>query len=300
MKDMDENQDVGASGFEDRIRTLFGDGGATRGVSTASVIRGARRRRMRNRATVAGSSLAVLGVAAAGAFAVHGHDDPRSAAGNAPTTSAATSPAAVGTATAPTPSTTTSGTTSGTAETCSASVTGTVPTLPRTTADGLDFETVSGTTAGIPWAVQIHAFPSWQSWLDWRDMQANPPAAPGTDPAKTGPPALFRGPDAMDFIQSAVSAHLFGFAGVSIGGGTGGSSKAYLDEGWTEAAVDHICLQFAHHAEFTPVYRIGGRGFAVFGYTKADEPQEAIGYNSTGEVVGTMSSKSGLLPPAGG
>lgn len=291
---MDENQDVGGPAFEDRIRTLFEEGTSWRGVSAASVMRGARRRRVRHRATAAGASFAVLGVAAAAvAFGGHAVGPSRTNGVEGAVTSASSTASITATSTtAPSASSTSA------AETCSASVRGTVPVLTPATADGLEFETVSGATAGIPWSVQIHAFPDWQSWLDWRKTQTDPPD-PASKSPRVGPPALFRSPGEAQFTESAVPAYFFGLAGRTIGGGVAGSPKVYLDMGWVAQAIDHVCLQFADHAEFEPVYVIQGRGFMVFGYTAADKPRELIGYNADGHVVGTMDAKAGLVPPKG-
>jgi hypothetical protein len=46
-------------------------------------------------------------------------------------------------------------------------------------------------------------------------------------------------------------------------------------------------LQFAHHAEFVPVYRIQGGGVAVAAWATADKPSALIGYDAAGQVVGT-------------
>lgn len=287
---MDKNPDSGDSAFEDRIRTLFENGSLWRGVSATSVIQGARHRRVRHRATAAGASFAVLGVAA-GAAAFGGH-----AVGSSRTTGVQ------GTVTVATSTTTStpapSATSTSAAETCSAPVSGTVPALTRSTADGLDFETVSGATAGIPWSVQIHAFADWQSWFDWRKTQTDPPD-PASESSRVGPPALFRSPGTAQFTESAVPAHFFGLAGRTIGRGDANSPKVYLTVGWVASGIDHLCLQFAHHAEFEPVYVVQGRGFMVFGYSAADEPQRLVGYNTTGEVVATMDGKAGLVPPKG-
>jgi hypothetical protein len=57
--------------------------------------------------------------------------------------------------------------------------------------------------------------------------------------------------------------------------------------------VDHLCAQYADHAEFEPVYRIQGGDFYVFGYSAADRPQKVFGYNAAGTVVGTATAAKG-------
>lgn len=303
---MDENEDIGGSAFEDRIRTLFEGGTSWRNVSAASVVRGARRRRVRHRATAAGASFAVLGVAAAGMVAFGGNPAGRAqATGETPTPTPTTTTTTTTTATPPAATSPTAGTpapstssTSG-AATCSASVSGTVPALTPTTVDGLDFETVSGSTAGIPWSVKIHAFPDWQTYLNWYKTQAPPRLPDSSSDSHPGqPPALFRQSGSPELMPVLIPGDSFGFVGHRLRGGAD-SPKKYVVQGWTAATIDHLCLQFAHHAEFEPVYRIQGGTFAVFGYTTADEPQKAIGYDAAGHVVATLDGDAGLLMPSG-
>lgn len=302
MKGMEEDQDVGGSVFEDRIRNLF-QSGVSRGVSASSVMHGARRRRVRRRATAAGASFAVLGVAA-GAVAFGGHAvGPSRMIGidGAVTRPAATSPAtgtpAAPTSTAPTSTAPTSPTSA--AETCSASVGGTTPPPTPMVADGLGFEKVSGSSAGATWSAQIHVFPGWQNWLDWRTKQPVPPG-PETETNLQRPPALLRTSGNVQVVLQQADHHFFGFSANSVGGPiVDGVPKAFLLSSWIEPGVDHLCLQFAHHAEFEPVYRIQGGSFAVFSYTTADEPLDAIAYDAAGHELGRSNGKDGLRPPPG-
>ena len=290
VKDMDENQDVGGSAFEERIRDLFQDGASWRGVSAISVMHGARRRRVRHRATAAGASFAMLGVAA-GAVAFGGH-----VVGPSRTTGvsgAVTSPAAASSASGKPadPTSTASASPTSVAETCSASVSGPVPPLTRTTVGGLDLETASGTTAGIPWSVQLHYFPDKQAWVDWLGKQISGRELQEVAATRqsTGPSWLVR--PLQKLPQGVVSAApgFFGFgAGNAIGQSSAQPPKAYVSETFLDAKVDHLCLQFAHHAEFVPVYRTGdGGSFAVASYPASDQPRQMIGYDTAGQVVGT-------------
>lgn len=310
---MDENHDDGDSAFEDRIRSLLDSGAVTRGVSAPSVIAGARGRRARRRGAAAGSSLAVLGIAA-GAVMLHGHGGVPATAGGGQaagiteiakttegsgttTTGKTTETSTPAAASSPTPA----------PETCSASVTGAVPATTSVTVDGLDFEQISGVTAGIPWSEQVHAFPTWQAWLDWRKTQTDPPV-PSTASHVLGPPVLIRragatptvhpADAAYQFTMTSVPHYSFVFSGSSMGGSFG-SPKALLANMWALPSVDHLCLQFAHHAEFEPVYRLQTGGFAPIGYRADDPPQAVIGYDAAGRVVGMGTGATGLLPPDG-
>lgn len=303
MREMDENQDVGGSAFETRIRALFEDGTSWRNVSATAVVRGARRRRMRHRATAAGASFAVVGVAAAGVVAFGGHSaGPSRVMGISGAVTAPTSGSS--SVSMPTPSSSPSAPSSkpsstSVATTCSASVSGTTPTLTHTTADGLDFETVSGSTAGIPWSVQIHTFPDWQTYVNWYGTLPGP-SVPSNGSHQTGQaPALFRQSGSPQLMPVLIPGFSFGFVGHPLRGGAADSPKKYVVQGWTASTIDHLCLQFAHHADFEPVYRIQGGTFAVFGYTTADEPQKAIGYDAAGHVVATLDADAGLLMPSG-
>lgn len=310
---MSENQDVGSSDFEDRIRELFADGASDRAVSASGVIHGAGRRRVRHRATAAGSSLAVLGVAAGAIAFSGGHSG--AAPGSAP---AWVSTTAKHTGTSSTPATTTTGGTA--AKTCSASVKGTVPATTSTTLDGLVFGTVSGTTAGIPWAIHIHVFPDKQSHIDWEDSKLPPGSIPQSakDAEHPGVIAQFRRsgvqgysefgkPDSSDKNDFSIQ------PGAGIGSGTPAKASdpdmrgmppqfvesqkeypAYVASGWMAPDVDHLCAEYADHVEFVPVYRIQGGTFYVFAYNNAGLPSKVIGYNSAGKVVGTaISTKTG-------
>lgn len=299
MKGMDEDWDVGSPVFEERIRDLF-HGGALRGVSAASVMHEARRRRVRRRATAAGASFAVLGLAA-GAVAFGGHAVRPSrttgvdgAVKSPAVTSPVTSPAA-GMPAAPTSPQSTPPMAS--AESCSASVSGTAPVLTPTSADGLDFEKISGNSAGATWSAQIHVFPDWQSWQDWRQKQ---PVQPSLATLQ-GPPALVQAPGNIQMVLQQADYHFFGFSGYSIAGAVvnGAPTKTFVVYSWIEPGVDHLCLQFAHHAEFEPAYRIQGGTFAVFSYTAADEPLDAIGYDVTGAELGRSNGNDALRPPTG-
>jgi hypothetical protein len=295
MKDMDENRDAGGSDFEERafeelafaerVRALFEDGAAARGVSAPAVIDGARRRRTRRRATAAGSSAAVLGVAA-GVVAFGMHPGGSAAAtGTTATSTAATSTApAAKTATTPTAPTTTESA-AAPAQTCTPSVTGTVPALTPGTFKGLDMETLSGTTAGIPWTMQIHLFPDRQTWVQWRAQTMKAPVPPAPNFA-VGPPAMFSLMDPPDAVVSTAPGY-FGFVGGGgIGPATSGPRNAYVVAGRMASNVDHLCLQFAHRAEFVPVYRVSGGSFAVAAWSRVDGPSELIGYDAAGQVVG--------------
>jgi hypothetical protein len=302
---MSENQDVGSSGFEDRIRELFADGATDRAVSASGVIHGARRRRVRHRATAAGSSLAVLGVAA-GAIAFGGGHS--AALSRVPSS---VKPAASSSTEAAAP------------KTCSASVTGTVPGTTATTLDDLVFETVSGKTAGIPWAVQIHVFPDKKSHTDWQDHKLPAGSIPqaAKDAEHPGAIAQFRTPDEQGYEDLGVPGGSGGDEQYFVIGGGGGIGTgtpaktsetqgvpnpnpydypAYVTSGWMGPDVDHLCAQYADRAEFVPVYRIQGADFYVFGYSAADRPQRVFGYNSAGKVVGSATAtKDGpyfLLP----
>lgn len=304
MKDMSENHDAEDPAFEDRIRGLLAGDVASRGVSVAAVTAGARRRRVRRRITAAGSSVAVLGVAAG----VVAFSLPSAGPGAGRTEAGGTVTSPVDTITAPTTTPTTAPTTPTTpttarstaapAKTCSASVAGSLPGAAPVTADGLDFEEISGTTAGIPWSVQVHGFPDWQSWLEWRKTQANPPVPP-TASHVLGPPALIRASGRPQFAMMAVPHYSFVFAGDLVGGGAAGGPRTYLLETWALPTVDHLCVQFARRAEYEPVHQIQGGAFAAFGYTAGDEPQRVTGYDKAGQVVGTAVGMAGMLPPDG-
>jgi hypothetical protein len=287
---MEENQDLGASGFEDRIRELFEDGSKTRAVSAGAVIRGARRRRLRHRAAVAGSSLAVVGVTA-GAIALAGH--------TAAASRTTVTPVATPTTPKPTPP----------PKTCSASVTGTVPATTSSTIERLNFDTITGTTAGIPWAVQIHVFPNaeaHQAWMNGKPAGTYPPGASGA--FHPGQILQIRDPDIPGYMDlgapdGSPEWQFFNFgSGIGIGAGTQvdpsklpagvpknfpvDSYKAYRVLEWMDPKVDHLCLQYEARAEFVPVYRIQGGAFMAFGYVPAEKPQELLGYDVTGQVVG--------------
>lgn len=290
---MSEDQDVGGSGFEERIRELFTDGAAERVVSARGVIDGARRRRVRHRASVAGSSLVVLGVAAGAIVFVGGASGGGSAVRHS-------TPVSTG---APL------------SKTCSASVTGTVPGTTTTTLDGLGFDTVSGTTAGIPWAVQIHVFPDLKSHIDWQEHKLPPGSIPqaAKDAEHPGAIAQIRTPGGEGYSEVGGPDGTHGDEqyftmqeGMGIGPGTTAKPSqglflsgnrqvypAYVTSGWMGPDVDHLCAQYADHAEFEPVYRIQGGHFYVFGYSAADRPQEVFGYNAAGTVVGTAKAPKG-------
>jgi hypothetical protein len=272
MNRMKENTDSEDQGFEDRIRELFEDGATKHSVSAKALIDGARRRRVRHRATMAGSSLAVLGVAV-GAIAFGGHS-----AG--PSRVATTSPALP--------------------KTCSASVTGTVPKTTPATIDGLDFETVSGTTMGIPWADQIHVFPNEQAHSGWMNEDPAGEYPPGAaDVFHPGRIAQFRTPGIQGYTDLGEGGYFSFGPGRGLGVGMPVTSsvkpaiphlkayKAYQIGTWMDPKVDHLCLQYADSAEFIPVYRIQGGAFVEFGYVMADKPKEVIGYDAAGHVVGT-------------
>lgn len=300
---MSENQDVGDSGLEDRVRALFADGANDRVVSARGVIDGARRRRSRRRATTAGSSLAVLGVAA-GAIALGGGGH---AGGSAARVQQNVPPA-------------TSSSTPAGPKTCAASVTGTVPATTTTTLDGLLFNTVSGKTVGIAWAVQIHVFPDKPSHIAWEDrlpIGAIPQAA--KDAEHPGPMAQFRTPGVQGYTEFGMptgkdedfftiqQGEGIGTATPATPSSTSGtqpkmyagfnkqpSYPAYVTSGWMAPDVDHMCAQYADRAEFVPVYKIQGGHFYVFGYSSTDRPQKVFGYNAAGKVVGTaMATKGG-------
>ncbi|WP_370356628.1 hypothetical protein [Catenulispora sp. EB89] len=298
---MDENQDVGGSGFEERIRELFADGTADGVVSAGGVIDGARRRRVRHRATAAGSSLAVLGVAVGAiAFAGGNVGENAGAASGGAWIAKHSTPVPTG-ALAP--------------KTCSASVTGTVPGTTTTTLDSLLFNTVSGTTAGIPWAVQIHVFPDKKSHIDWEDDKLPPGSIPqaAKDAEHPGAMAQFRTPGVQGYSEvggpdgtSGDSQYFTIQEGRGIGTSTAAKTSqgsapgqnprvytAYVTSGWMGPDVDHLCAQYADHAEFEPVYRIQGGDFYVFGYSAADRPQKVIGYSASGTVVGTATAVKG-------
>ena len=173
-----------------------------------------------------------------------------------------------------------------------------MPALTHSTADGLDFEAIPGNTAGIPWSVQIHAFPDWPSWLEWRKTATDPPV-PSNASHVLGPPALVRPSGKSQYTLTVVPHYSFGFAGDVIGGGVNGSPKVYRVTGWVVPGVDHLCVQFAHHAEFAPVYRIQTGGFAALGYTATDMPEHVIGYDAAGHEVAKADGTNGLLPPDG-
>lgn len=293
---MAENHDVGSPGFEDRIRDLFADGAAERAVSAQRVIDGARRRRVRHRATAAGSSLAVLGMlgVAAGAIVFGGH-----AGGSSQSAFIAKHAGSPALAPAAVPA----------SKTCSAAVTGAVTGTTSTTIDGLAFETVSGKAAGLAWQVQIHVFPDKQAHLAWEDKRPSgtvPQAA--RDAEASGAVAQFRTPGVQGYTEywapagSAADQHAFTISeGSGIGSGTpAGSSQpdkdypAYVTVGWMAPDVDHLCAQYADHAEFVPLHRIQGGSFYVFGYNGQDRPQKVICYNSAGTTVATANAnKSG-------
>ena len=301
---MSENQDVGASGLEERIRELFADGAADRVVSASGVIDGARRRRVRHRATAAGSSVAVLGIAVGAIAFAGGH-----AAGSAGATGTGSESGQSANRTAPAVSVPSG------PKTCAASVTGTVPGTSAVTLDGLAFETVSGKTDGIPWAVQIHVFPNKWSHTIWQDKLPPgtiPPSA--IDDEHPGPMAQFRTPGTQGYTEFGGSDGTPGdkqYFTIQEGMGIGPSSAAkpteqaflgdrardypaYVTSGWMGNDVDHLCVQYADHAEFEPVYRIQGGRFYAFGYSATDRPQKVIGYNAAGTEVGSATAtKSG-------
>lgn len=294
---MAENHDAGSPGFEDRIRELLADGAAERLVSAQRVIDGARRRRIRHRATAAGSSLAVLGVlgVAAGAIAFGGHPGAPSGSGQAVKPAASPTEAVV-------------------PKTCSASVTGTVPATTTTTLDGLDFATVSGKTAGYPWSVLIHVFGDKQSHVSWeKTLPAGTIPQAAMDAEHPGAIAQFRTPGDPGYSEfgmpdGADSTFFTIQQGKGLGTGTPAKASetaglpkslqsevypAYVTSGWMAHDVDHMCAEYADHAEFLPVYRIQGGSFYVLGYSTADRPQKVIGYNSAGKVVGTALALKG-------
>lgn len=297
---MSENQDVGGSGLEERVRELFADGASDRVVSARRVIEGARRRRSRHRATAAGSSLAVLGVAA-GAIALGGGHS--GGGGSSSRAQEGVKPA-------------TSSTTSVAPKTCTAAVKGKVPATSTTTLDGLLFNTVSGMTLGIPWAIQIHVFPDKQSHVAWEDrlpVGSIPQAAKNAE--HPGAMAQFRTPGVQGYTEFGMPTgsdeNFFTIQqGEGIGTGTpakpsetpGMSQKmyagfkdypAYVTSGWMAPDVDHMCAQYADHAEFVPVYQIQGGQFYVFGYSGTDRPQKVLGYNAAGKVVGSATATKG-------
>jgi hypothetical protein len=141
-------------------------------------------------------------------------------------------------------------------------------------------------------------FPTWQTWLDWRKTQTDPPT-PSTESHVLGPPALIRPSGKPQFTIMSVPHLSFGFAGVGIGGEAGGAAKAFVVEAFTAPTVDHLCLQFAHHADFEPVYRIQGGTYTVFGYSAADKPQSVVAYDASGHEVSRGDGTHGLLPPDG-
>ncbi|WP_228564485.1 hypothetical protein, partial [Catenulispora rubra] len=200
-------------------------------------------------------------------------------------------------------------------KTCSASVTGTVPGTTTSTLDSLVFNTVSGTTAGIPWAVQIHVFPDKKSHLDWQDHKLPQGSIPQSakDAEHPGAMAQFRTPGVEGYSEfggpdgtSGDSQYFTIQEGMGIGPGTTAKTSqglspgwnpriypAYVTSGWMGPDVDHLCAQYADHAEFEPVYRIQGGDFYVFGYSAADRPQKVIGYSASGTVVGTAMAVKG-------
>ena len=134
-------------------------------------------------------------------------------------------------------------------------------------------------------------FPDKQAWVDWLGTQISGRELQEVAATRqsTGPSWLVR--PLQKLPQGVVSATpgFFGFgAGNAIGQSSGQPPKAYVSETFLDAKVDHLCLQFAHHAEFVPVYRTGdGGSFAVASYPASDQPTQMIGYDTAGQVVGT-------------
>ncbi|WP_194927632.1 hypothetical protein [Catenulispora pinisilvae] len=200
-------------------------------------------------------------------------------------------------------------------KTCSASVTGAVPATTSTTVEGLEFTTISGTTMGIPWAEQIHVFPNKQAHTDW--MSGKPSGTYPTGAADAfheGAVAQFRRPGEAGYAEFGVPPTEQDYFSFDSAGGLGpgtpipGTSttvngakvparmtfKAYLVGAWMDPKVDHLCLQYADHAEFVPVYRTQGAAFVEFGFVVAERPQKVIGYDASGQVVGT--AKAVMMP----
>ncbi len=200
-------------------------------------------------------------------------------------------------------------------KTCSASVTGAVPATTSTTVEGLEFTTISGTTMGIPWAEQIHVFPNKQAHTDW--MSGKPSGTYPTGAADAfheGAVAQFRRPGEAGYAEFGAPPTEQDYFSFDSAGGLGpgtpipGTSttvngakvparmtfKAYLVGAWMDPKVDHLCLQYADHAEFVPVYRTQGAAFVEFGFVVAERPQKVIGYDASGQVVGT--AKAVMMP----
>lgn len=226
------------SGLEGRIRELFGDGSATRPLSAAVIIDGARRRRVRRRMTAAGSSLAVLGVAAA-AVAFGG----RGAGTVTPTT--------------PVP------------KTCSASVTGPAPARTVSVDDqGHGWDTFSGVTAGIPWAMQLHSFAT-EAAIRIKGEQGWT-----TVPMKPGGTV-------SEFFNST-----FDHVG-----------SIYLGGGWVDPRVGHLCVQYEGRAQFVAVLNVQSGTFAFFGVDAAAKPKALIAYDVSGREVARQ--RVLMYPPDG-
>ncbi|MBS2538020.1 hypothetical protein KGQ20_35235 [Catenulispora sp. NF23] len=168
---------------------------------------------------------------------------------------------------------------------------------------------------GVSWAEQIHVFPNKQAHTDWMSGKPSGTYPPGAaDAFHEGAVAQFRTPGEAGYEEVGVPSteqDYFSFDSArGLGPGTpvpgtstmvNGSKvparmtfKAYLVGTWMDPKVDHLCLQCADHAEFVPVYRTQGAAFIEFGFVVAEQPREVIGYDASGQVVGT--TKAVMLP----
>ncbi|NUR24314.1 MAG: hypothetical protein HOV83_00390 [Catenulispora sp.] len=178
-------------------------------------------------------------------------------------------------------------------ETCSASVTGAVP-KPEVSTDEQNrrWDTFSGVVAGKPWSIQLHVFPDAASYEKFvNKVPGNvPPQAitalhAGADvvfqtPGETGWGMLGK-PEHDDDAREFVSLSSSGLD----------KDAAFLLHGWVSTSVDHMCLQYADHAEFVPVLHAQGGTFAIFGVAKQNAVQALIGYDANGREIGRQRAR---------
>ncbi|GAA2023788.1 hypothetical protein GCM10009839_21830 [Catenulispora yoronensis] len=281
--------------FEDRISGLLRGGGAERPPSAHSIIAGARRRRVRHRATGAGTTLAVLGIAA-GAVSLTGNG---ANASSHPATSAGA--AKPGTK-SPAP---TSATTPVNPNACSAAL----PNQNRTvdTPEQTWVTLASGTTAGKAWVQRFYYIGDGLTWAKAHPDIIPPQSAEGYShrPAArldNGPgiadgfqdvvypdPGLGN-PDPAEFLD-ALTYTIMGPIAVKYG---------TVPKNW-----DHLCLEFKDHAVTYPTIKVqGGIPYVVFPLTIADLPDAIYAYDANGKTVAKRVMAKGIpmlnLSPTGG
>jgi hypothetical protein len=259
--------------FEDKVSGFLDYGeGPPPPFTAESIIGGARRRKARHRAAVAGSSLAVLAVAAGAVTMSGGYSGKNAVVG--PGVVAETTTRAAATPT-PTPSARPS---LNSAEVAELKALGTLTPV------------ASGTFDGHAWAIMGKEVKSGMAF-----QQSMPGYTGADDPSMPADPQVVL----VDFqdgapggyaIMDPTSAYdpTLPLNMAATGNGRKGGPDSAILEGPVDPRIDHYELYYKDHTDTLRVVHIGGAAVAAFLVTPGDLVQKVTAYDAAGNVIGPV------------